>query len=337
MGEAILTRIRDGGNDFSIPNIPASSGVHKILARVLWDNIPTSGIQVSCLAGGRNYYNNTNTSGMCLFSINASNAKVWVNNIVANNQYLDYSCSSYVADFDTPLGNTTTINLEITNGDEIQEFWQNAYYNFRLFRDRDCDITLCGGGGGGGGGCKSTRSDDEDRWHGGGGGGGGYINFLNERMNSGNYQLQLGSGGLGSTKWGNGTNGSTGGTSLLKYENNGILSALGGGGGGGNVYHASGGIGGSGNGAIGSSGNNGENSNYVFGGGGGGGSENRQYGGSNKVAGKGGSPGGGNGGTGNRGVGTSGIKGGGGGGGCGYNGFGGSGGMGACQIKIYYG
>lgn len=123
--------------------------------------------------------------------------------------------------------------------------------------------------------------------------------------------------------------GGSGGTSVLQYENNGILSATGGGGA--PLYGA-----GTGQARGGEPHADGQPSRTVFGGGGGGGAYWSRDSGSEWGAGSGGSPYGGSGASSNGARGGSGRYGGGGGGGCGYDGWGGSGGSGVIRININY-
>ena len=325
MGEALISRAGGGAGD-SEQIVPIVPGYHSILTTVKLENQPIGGIRVTCKDGSTSYNYTTNEKGQCLFMVNSGAANVFVNNNATGYQFLDYT-SSNTENIDAPAGSSSKINLIINRGNNYYEFTSSK--QFALFNSYNCNIIMAGGGGGGSGGDSVSGGG----WAGGGGGGGAWTNFFNGKLNNGNYKFSCGSAGSGGRggKYMSGDPGpgGSGGTSVLQYENNGILSATGGGGA--PLYGA-----GTGQARGGEPHADGQPSRTVFGGGGGGGAYWSRDSGSEWSAGSGGSPYGGSGASSNGARGGAGRYGGGGGGGCGYDGWGGSGGSGVIRININY-
>ena len=315
MGEAIISR---GGakQEQSIPILP---GYHSALVTVKRNNTPVPGVRLSCRDGSVWYNYTTNNDGQCLFMCNSGSANIYMYNTISGFQYLDFKQMS--KNIDAVIG--TSSKTEFIMEDGLNEFTFTTNNNFALFRDLRCDIIMIGGGGG------KAKMDDSGDWigSGGGGGGGGYINKANKIFNKGNYSLVIGTGGTAGTP--TSTQGGSGGTTILKYESNGIMSANGGTGG---MVSSNG----SGETNGGYQGQDGESSTEIYGGGGGGGARRFQYG-PYSNGGNGGKPYGGNGGSFNNVIkAENGTNGGGGGGAGGNFGVAGRGGNGVCKLKIFY-
>lgn len=320
MGEAILTRSTTIPEEILNPIYPVE-GRHVLLVTLrdpegqLMQNYP-----VLCNDGGTSYTYTTNENGQTKFSCNSGAANIYVNNYNGEYQYLDIVARW--TNVDAPIGDTSRINIGLTNGSKLYDFTSSK--KFAFWKEKVCDLYIVGGGGGGGAGDR-TGSDDGDIYAYGGGGGAGYMNnYLNQNLKS-TYSFIAGSGGTAGNSGGT-NSGGTGGTS---YIQNTSYSAVGGSGGEGGWYRAGpGGKGGLGSGGTGCmdnrGGNSGGNSPVSFAGGGGGGG----------YSGRGGSPGGGSGGI-DRGGGGSRGGGGGGGGGTDWC-WGGSGGTGLMRINIHY-
>ena len=128
-------------------------------------------------------------------------------------------------------GTGNTINTATDNSNYKYAFFANTG-TFVANNNIICDILIVGGGGGGG-----AR-------HAGGGGAGAVIYLTNQTLNSGTYNITIGSGGNATTS-GNGTNGND---SIITINSTNLYLAKGGGfGSGGGV---NGGDGGSGGGAV---------------------------------------------------------------------------------------
>ena len=281
MGEAVITRQTKIPEEVLNPIYPVE-GRHVIVATVKTDlGTIMQNYPVSCEDGSNSYTYKTNESGQVKFSCASGAANIFINNIVDGKQYVDFK--SAWKNIDAPVGGTSRVNIAISRQTEFTEFLSNS--NFTVIEDRAISsIIIVGGGGGGSSGITYDYSGDSDYWWwAGAGGGGGYFNWYNnpsvQLIRNNIYQFQTGIGGAAG---GMDTNGSTGGTSVIKNMN---MSAIGGGGG--TCYAGSrwtnysiGGTGGTGNGGYGGKvsrpysdtipGNNGEPSPLAFAGGGGG-------------------------------------------------------------------
>lgn len=281
MGEAFITRQTKIPEEVLNPIYPVE-GRHVIVATVKTDlGTIMQNYPVSCKDGSNTYTYKTNESGQVKFSCASGAANIFINNIVDGKQYVDFK--SAWKNIDAPVGGTSRVNIAINRQTEFTEFLSNS--NFTVIENRNISsIIVVGGGGGGSSGITYEYSGDSDYWWwAGAGGGGGYFNWYNnpsvQLIRNNIYQFQTGIGGAAG---GMDTNGSTGGTSVIKNMN---MSAIGGGGG--TCYAGSrwtnysiGGTGGTGNGGYGGKvsrpysdtipGNNGESSPLAFAGGGGG-------------------------------------------------------------------
>ena len=229
MGEALISRAGGGEGEVQLPIAP---GYHTIGVR-LKDQTGKVVVNwpIQCKDGTATYNYKTNEKGMTIFMCNSGAANISINNYLDGIQYIDIAAPGWT-NIDAPVGLTTTLNINFTDGPNKHDFTSNKL--FGLLLERNCNLYIVGGGGGGG---PAGHSSGEKYWAGGGGGAGYLNNYTNQQL-YGIYNFISGLGGSGSY-------GNTGGTSYIVNTN---YSAIGGKGGNHGIGRQNGGIGGLGNG-----------------------------------------------------------------------------------------